>query len=307
MAICVDIIDLILSYLPEYELLPWISFDDINFSGLSRNTSPGAINMLEQFGSYDKNSKRCMHRWHLSRNKAAIRLFEKNIDFIKCYFAGICGNHGAGHIIKQVMENQKLRKEMKSLITTDLSANPSVIDVLEKYPRYIRWGALSSNPEARRLIEANRERIDWSELSANPAEWAIRLLEVNRGFIDWSSLSGNPSEGAIRLLETNRDFISWSRLSCNPSEGAIRILEANKEKIDWRSICINRSAGAMRLVEANLEKICAAGWGHLLINPFAIKILEANQDKLIKYWLSANPAIFYQVDKRAMRRILMEL
>ena len=60
-----EIADLILGFLPDYELLEWIDFKSLSWSGLSLN--PNAIHLLEQ--NKDKID------WSLlSYNPAAIHL-----------------------------------------------------------------------------------------------------------------------------------------------------------------------------------------------------------------------------------------
>ena len=43
-----DISRLITSYVPDYELLPWIDEKKLKWSGLSANTNPGAISLLKE-------------------------------------------------------------------------------------------------------------------------------------------------------------------------------------------------------------------------------------------------------------------
>ena len=64
-----DIADLILEYLPDYELLEWIDATRLSWLNLSAN--PNAIHILEQ--NKDKIDWYC-----LSKNSAAIHVLGKN-------------------------------------------------------------------------------------------------------------------------------------------------------------------------------------------------------------------------------------
>jgi hypothetical protein len=74
---------------------------------------------------------------------------------------------------------------------SELSGNPNVIHLLEKFPKTINWGMLSLNPNAIPMLEKNPEKIDWEHLSTNPN--AIHLLERYPDKIDWYWLSTNPN------------------------------------------------------------------------------------------------------------------
>ena len=68
-----DIADLILEFLPDYDLLKWIDAKKLSWSYLSAN--PNAINLLEQ------NKDQIV--WNrLSENPAAIYLLKQNKDKI---------------------------------------------------------------------------------------------------------------------------------------------------------------------------------------------------------------------------------
>ena len=71
-----DIADLILGFLPDYELLEWIDATRLCWSDLSAN--PNAIHILKQ--NQDK-----INWYWLSRNPAAIHSLEQNKDKITWY------------------------------------------------------------------------------------------------------------------------------------------------------------------------------------------------------------------------------
>jgi hypothetical protein len=55
----------------------------------------------------------------------------------------------------------------------------------------------------------------------------------------------------------------------------------------WKYICLNPGIKAIRLLEANPDRIY---WRKLSVNPAAIHILEANMDRIRPKELSLNPA-----------------
>ena len=114
-----------------------------------------------------------------------------------------------------------------------LSANPSAVRILEKYPEQIDWTGICKNPNAIHIIEANLEQADWTELSANPN--AIHLIEANMDNVDWQTLCYNPN--AIHIIEKNMHMVDWTVLSLNPS--AIGILEATPQHVNWDNLWNN--------------------------------------------------------------------
>ena len=111
------------------KLLDWIPFEKIDWQELSKNTSPGAIELLEK--NFEKID------WiYLSGNPNAIHLLEKNPAKIDWYW---------------------------------LSQNPNAIHLLEKNPEKIVWYALSLNSNAIHLLEKNPEKIHWGWFSKNPS------------------------------------------------------------------------------------------------------------------------------------------
>ena len=85
-----DIADLILGFLPDYELLEWIDFTSLRWFGLWIN--PIAIHLLEQ------NKDKIYWDW-LSRNPSAIHLLEQNKD--KINWNWLSRNTAAMHLLEQ--------------------------------------------------------------------------------------------------------------------------------------------------------------------------------------------------------------
>lgn len=123
----------------------------------------------------------------------------------------------------------------------------------------------------------------------------INLLSKNDYDLFWSSLSKNPH--AMLLLEKNMDKVSWTGLSSNPN--AIDLLEKNLQKINWHFLAQNHSPVALELfkkrnslyspniIHDDIYRI--GNWTDLSANPYAIKILRNNPNKINWSMLSLNP------------------
>ena len=221
-----------------YKLRHWVNFDELHMVQLFQN--PNALYYILQTGTINlfamaKNrnftyllqkslSGICCNRLSSEGEKTS-RILEKNIYKI-CWFDLFENpyayddeyNVNWSNICKNT--NTKIIKVLEKIIDTNfdkidwviLSANPSAISILEKYPDMINWTALSRNKNAMHLLEQNLEKIDWDYLCTNPS--AISLLEKNMDKINWTYLSINPN--AIHLLEKNIDKIDWRIISLNP-------------------------------------------------------------------------------------------
>ena len=192
-----------------------------------------------------------------------------------------------------------------------LSGNPSAIELLSLPENYdkIDWDELSGNPSAIKLLEAKKENINWGNLSGNPN--AIHLIKekVNhendilteeeyynlnyKERIDWEKLSGNPSAEASKYLSLPENYfiIFWDKLSSNPNKEAIKLL---KKKIKEEKNLTEHELNALSIH----QKI---DWFNLSGNYGAIKLLNANQDKIRWDTLSANPKAISLIKKRIIK------
>jgi hypothetical protein len=192
-----------------------------------------------------------------------------------------------------------------------LSGNPSAIELLSLPENYdkIDWDELSGNPSAIKLLEAKKENINWGNLSQNPN--AIHLIKekVNhendllteeeydnlnyKERIDWEKLSGNPSAEASKYLSLPENYfiIFWDKLSSNPNKEAIKLL---KKKIKEEKNLTEHELNALSIH----QKI---DWFNLSSNYGAIKLLNANQDKIRWDTLSANPKAIPLIKKRIIK------
>jgi hypothetical protein len=235
---------------PIYKLRNWIQQDDLDWKGLSMNTSPGAIQLLEKNPDKIEWSGLC---WNTSPD--VIHLLEKNINHISKYW-------------------------------NILSKNPSATSILEKYPEKIQWNTFSSNPSlyARDMLRKHPEKIDWMFLCTNPSEWAMDMVsevllrastETRQEDIHWGSLSENPCPAAKKILQMYPENIVWVNLSRNMSDWALELLEEEYYKrpknISWPYVCMNPHAKT--LFEQHADNIHL---GCLSQNPseWAIDLLE---------------------------------
>jgi hypothetical protein len=277
----------------EYKLRDWIPLDKLDWSGLSKNPSPGAIELLEQ------NQNRI--DWNnitYNANPDAMKIIEKNINKIS---------------------NARFGLEK-------LSQNPNAASFLEKNPKYINWQGLSSNPSpiAIKLLEQNKDKIHPHLLAINTNPKAMPLLEKVKDINDifnglifeklvknpnaiyffkkypdkikqyyWSTISEN-SSAVDFILENYPDKLNWHELSKNPSPKAIELLEKNPDKIDWEYLAMNKSPDAIKLLEKYPDKlrtrIGMIGLMHLSANPNAVTILEKNRDIIDCSLLLKNPS-----------------
>ena len=191
--------------------------DKINWDVISKNPSPGVIELLKE------NPHEEIDWEQLSANPNAIELLKANPDNI--FWPNLSAN-----------------------------TNSEAIELLKKnHYEEIDWALLSSNPnpKAIELLKANRDYIYWNYLSANPHPYAIELLKANPNEIGWKHLSSNPNPEAIELLKKNLDKINWFDFLGNPS--AIEFLKENPKEIDWHALSVNPAA--IKLLKENKTKI----------------------------------------------------
>ncbi len=248
------------------------------------------------------------------------------ISIDKIYLYYLCDNTNINAItILKTLDPDNLDWEA-------LSGNPSAIELLSLSENYNRidWESLSGNPEAIKLLSLpkNYEKIDWNKLSGNLN--AIELLVANKKNINWGNLSGNPN--AMHLIkekiehENNilteeeyddlnyKEKIDWEILSSNPSANASKYLSLpeNYNNIFWDKLSGNPNKEAIKLLKKKIKEekrltenelnalpiYQKIDWYNLSGNYAAIKLLHANQDKIIWDTLSANPRAISLIKKK---------
>lgn len=196
-----------------------------------------------------------------------------------------------------------------------LSSNPNPIAIkllkeeLNVNPKIdINWDSLSTNksPEAIELLNANRDKINWELLSGNTNPKAIKLLVEeyekypNSSKYSWTALCGNPK--AIEILKEeyknypNSDKLVWSALCGNTNPKVFKLLEEELKvfprHIDLIALAANETEEAMKFLKNNfvLEDLEYSDyfefWEKLSLNSKGIKILKANQDKIVWHNIS---------------------
>lgn len=184
-------------------------FLDIPWSSLSSNTSDEAIQFLEEnYNNID---------WKIlsgNTNTKAIKLLEArekiHPDHLDLY--SICSNKNAINIINKLFEDSD-RRLLIRWATLSRNTNKGAIEILKwKLGRRdageISWSELSANPSAIEILLDNPDKIVWSRFSDNTKindKRAIELLrkkiaeergieKVSGGnYLNWYSLSANPS------------------------------------------------------------------------------------------------------------------
>lgn len=265
-------IPMIRSYLPTYQLLPWISQEYIDLDSLSSNPSDGAIELL-------RNSPENINWTLLSANPndGAVDLLLANPDNINWTYLSKNTNPRAvdyalstvrigrrvsveyavtnpndrmlEHALNRITQNQNFLSERRRILySANLSTNTNshAIDyLLQNFPSYIYMPHLLQNSSDRAvdlILFANTLEgvdIDGSYLSKNSNGRAIDLLFTNPDLIDWYSLSENSNDRAVDLLLANPDRIEIDALSRNLNPRVLPILAENVDLIDWAELSTN--------------------------------------------------------------------
>jgi hypothetical protein len=254
--------------------------DNIDWAQLSSN--PFAIDLLETIikaGGADPTNNRV--DWYLlCKNPAAIHILSdpKHLKLIE--WSSLSSNPSAIALLADKWREEKRVKAADMKQYEDMRNNGNIV----------AWNILSRNPNA---IDLLRKKIR-EERKMTPADYD--KLEDNEK-IAWSNLCENPE--AITLLEKSPDKIVWFNLSANKSPRATKLLMERVEyenslskdtynhltnKINWAYMSNNQNA--IKILEANQSKIVRSALSN---NPKAIKILETNQGKIDWEVLSGNP------------------
>ena len=254
--------------------------DNIDWAQLSSN--PFAIDLLETIikaGGSDPTNNRV--DWYLlCKNPAAIHILSdpKHLKLIE--WPSLSSNPSAVALLTDKWREEKQIKAADVKQYEDMRNNGNIV----------AWNILSRNPNA---IDLLRKKIR-EERKMTPADYD--KLEDNEK-IAWNNLCENPE--AIALLEKSPDKIVWFNLSANKSPKATKLLMERVEyenslskdtynhltnKINWAHMSNNQNA--IKILEANQGKIVRSALSN---NPKAIKILETNQGKIDWEVLSGNP------------------
>jgi hypothetical protein len=327
----------------KYELLDWISIDKLDWDTLIYN--PNAIDLFDMYpdkidwhkiasNPNNEGSVRLIKKYIFDDNsissKSKYKKFANDIDW-----AVLSSNPYAIDLLEAIIKEGGVDATNNRVDWYLLSGNKEAIPILSKpeYRKHIDWAVLSSNPGAIDLLADKWEEekrlkvfdikqynnlrdyeniVAWNIMSRNPK--AIDLLRKkireerkmkpedyndleDNEKIAWNNLSANPE--AIPLLEKNPDKIDWIYLSSNSSPNAIKLLKERAEyengltrdaynlltnKLRW--LFLSNNLNAIKILEANQGKIV---WEGLSNNLKAIDLLEENKDKIVWDTLSGNP------------------
>ena len=275
----VDILDKIFNEhykeLLKKVLRSWISIDEIYLYYFCDNTNINAITILKTLDPDNLDWKA------LSGNPSAIELLSLPENYHRINWKALSGNPSAIELLSSPENYKKIDWD-------ELSGNPSAIKLLEAKKENINWGNLSQNPNAIHLIKdkVNHE----NDILLTEEEYDnLNYKEI----IDWEKLSGNPSAEASKYLSLPENYfiIFWDKLSSNPNKEAIKLL---KKKIKEEKNLTEHELNALSIH----QKI---DWFNLSSNYGAIKLLNANQDKIRWDTLSANPKAIPLIKKRIIK------
>jgi hypothetical protein len=262
---------------------------NIEWSAMSSNTSPKAIQLINDIQLARANGRLTLYWYVISANTSteAVNFLNlpENYSYIWWDFLSANTNPKAIEML--------IKKESE-----EFNLNNADFNSLKDNQR-ISWKNLSGNPKAISLLEKK-----WEEekvlMRDNMAKY--KILRKKEYILAWDKMSGNPN--AIHLLRAkiaeerkmsakeykkleDAEKVNWKNLSAN--EKAIRLLEENPTKIDWYELCKNPKA--IRVIEKELlvrpENI---NWNRLSQNHAAVRILENNKDKIVWSYFSANPS-----------------
>lgn len=252
-----DISNLIASYNPSYEFLPWIDEGKISLYSLARNTNIGAIPLFQKLagrigeGSNDKifltNSNPEIVEWYLNKtnpedfNKISIEMLDRT---------------PVGRNYKQVYWEELGRPKIRK---------PSLGTLISSY-----------NPVE--LKKALREK-----------NWDIIKEDEDLKY----ELSKNSLPEAIDFLNDHPEMVSWAGLSANPNPKVVNFLLKNPEKIDWRGVKSNPNPLFAPYIRNRIKNgpLSPGDWEDLNSNPLVVDILEKNRNKIDYTELSTNPGI----------------
>jgi hypothetical protein len=244
-----------------YKLREWINVDKLDWIGLSKNPSPGAIQLL------DNQPDKIYWPSLLQNTSPEVKyLIEKYIE-------------------KHVESISSMKLYESKTNWNLISMNPHSKRILEKYPGNIAWNTLSANTSewAMELLEKHPEKIDYDFLSTNKSSWAMELLEKHPKNIEWGSLSENPCSSAQKILQTYPEKIVWVRMARNKSVWAVQMMEEelyknpiNSQMLWMCYMCMNPYARTLLENHIKKEPKFKIHYGCLSQNPseWAVKLLE---------------------------------
>lgn len=141
------------------------------------------------------------HLLSISKNTSelAIKYIIENFDKFVPHMRTILANPSAYPIIEDLASNHKIicnkypGTEFDELDFLSMNPNPKVIELLKKYPEYIR-SSISGNStdEAVDIILENPKLINYRLLSSNTNPRILPLLKANRTRLDLNFLYENP-------------------------------------------------------------------------------------------------------------------
>lgn len=285
-----DLKKIISSYLPKYELLDWIKYDDLIFSYDTINKNENIINIIKN----DKNLK-------------------DNIN-------DISKNPKSSLLVKEYIKNNN------DMSWDYICQNPELIDIIEEDfnngGKNICWSTLMSNKNALHLIEYGIKHLNENILNLyylahnvnaihlikNYIKYYLCLNNKNKLKLIFNGLCYNENPEAICLLNYYyldlHDIYGWYILCDNPK--FISVIENdikynNGLNIKWCSLCKN--SNAIDIIKNDIK--CNNGrnikWYSLCENTDAIDIIENdinyNDAKNIEWYsLCSNPNAIHLIE-----------
>lgn len=265
-----EILNIINSYLPKYNLLKWINIDKIPFHQVTYNEHEYTSTFLLE--NYEKIDIKKLNTYSISSNPNlfTLKILINHPEKFKPNDWCLLSLNGKREILDYLEENH-----YDKINWNEASLNPNAITLLINNPEKINWNNLSANPNAVEILEKNVKKINWRELSSNTNPNALKLFKNNRKNINWIKMASNSSDEAINIMKTALKSLKKEHLTSNKNPRIIELYEKNNDLIDWEHLAKINTDKALDLIENNIEKINMYDLSSNT-NPRAIKILSKN-------------------------------
>jgi hypothetical protein len=226
---------IVLDYLAEWQLVPWLRFDEINWWNLACNPHPAAFELMLAYPGEARMwgyTSAHAHAWPYLRECPGLI----DLEFLAM-------NEDPDAVAYYVAHRSSNRHSFS------FSRNPSAIPWLRAHPEMIHEDGICENPspEAKELLPAHLEGRHWLHIHANPAPWAIAMIEANPDKYE-RTLAGNPAGFDILLRRAKErgvdiaELCHWQYLCRNPDPRAVALAMTRPDDIHWRDFSTNPGA-----------------------------------------------------------------
>jgi hypothetical protein len=166
-----------------------------------------------------------------------------------------------------------------------LSANPSAMPIISRYPDLIVWSHLSSNSSAMELLYQNRDKIDIRQLAKNKHPQAMELLSELLNEVDMATLERNETfktnismnPNALDILSRFPNFICPRGLMLNTNEQILQIAFTRTFQTDYWFLSNSSPSLTSQIRSRILSYGASSNWISCAIkneNPEIVSLIE---------------------------------